>query len=318
MLSARKTLLLTSFFYVIFLLFPLRVMPQSQTSSGLLPISGSFPRTFESCRDAELVESELDRDEPARYSPSDRSNAYRNCDEFLPDGSLKFSSSDVPRPSAPRASESSKLEHGPRIATVASPEELKDIGEQGTTIARVRLAVLDILESENACSAWFRRADPQVPDTFRSLKFEVDENGPDYVIKELNDRGNWMAHGPYIARTRQNTGPGTTITLNANGAFFRAKDEIYKINWTGAEARETGAWRRLEVGPYDGGTLQAQVITVLHELGHVVDAIPWDDSSQIGYDRSQANTELIVHYCKAEASASPKRLKRAMAQSLAN
>jgi hypothetical protein len=316
MLSVRKTLLVTSFFSVIFLLFPPRARSQAQISSGLLLNRGSFPG-FQGCRDAGFG-SKLDRDEPARYSRSDRSSAYQTCDGFSPDGPSKFSWNDVPRPSTLRVSEASKLEHGPRIAAVAPPEELKDIGEQGTSIARARLAVLDILESENACSAWFRHADPQVPDTFRSLKFEVDENGPDYVIKELTDRGNWMAHGPYIARTRQNTGAGTTITLNANGAFFRTKDEIYKANWSGAEARETGTWRRLEVGPYQGGTLQAQVITVLHELAHVIGAIPWDDSSQVGYDRSQANTELIVHHCRSEASMSAKRLKLAMAQNAAN
>ena len=84
-------------------------------------------------------------------------------------------------------------------------EELKDIGLAGTAIAGVRQAVLEILESENKCSAWFRHSDPDVSATFRSLNFAVDEAGSDRVIREQNDRGAWIEHGPYIARTMQNT-----------------------------------------------------------------------------------------------------------------
>ena len=138
------------------------------------------------------------------------------------------------------------------------------------------------------------------------------------MIRDRDARGDWNDYGPYIARTKQNTGPGTAITLNANGAFFRTKGEIYKVNWIGAEARETGTWKHLEVGPYEGGTLQAQVIAVLHELAHVIGAIPWDDSSQFGYYRSQQNTELVLHYCRAEVGRSPKRLKLAMVAGLAD
>jgi hypothetical protein len=201
---------------------------------------------------------------------------------------------------------------------VSPPEELKDIGEEGTTIARVRQATLEILESENNCSAWFRHFDPDVSATFRSLNFSVDEDGSDRVIKERNDRGVWIEHGPYIARTRQNAGPRATVTINANGAFFRRKDEIYKVNWLGAEERETGTWRYLRVGPYDGATLQAQVIAALHELAHVINAIPWDDSTSVGFYRSQENTELVLRYCRTEVTGSPKRLRLVIAQSLAN
>jgi len=318
MLSFRKSLLVTSFFYVISLLFPLRVMPQAQTSSGLLPGTGASPGSLQGCRDQEPFGSKSDR-ELRRYSGRERSNAKQPCERFLLDRPApKFSWRDVPPLSPPPVFRNSELENGPRIATATAPEELKDIGQQGTTIARVRRAVLEILESENACSAWFRRADPQVPDTFRSLIFLVDDNAPNHVIKERNERGYWVEHGPNVARTQQNTGPGTEITLNAYGAFFRRKAEIYKVYWNGTEAVETGTWKYLSVGPYEGGSLQAQVITVLHELAHVIGAIPWDDSSQVGYQLSQENTDRIVHYCNAEASSSPKRLKLAMVQVPAN
>jgi len=35
------------------------------------------------------------------------------------------------------------------------------LGKQGETIARVREEVLEILESGNACSAWFRNPIPE-------------------------------------------------------------------------------------------------------------------------------------------------------------
>jgi hypothetical protein len=197
-------------------------------------------------------------------------------------------------------------------------EELKDIGEQGTTIARVRQAALEILEGENKCSAWFRHFDPDVTATLRSLNFSVDEDGPGRVTRERTDRGILVEHGPYIARTWQNTGPGTTVTINANGAFFRRKDEIYRIDWFGGVESPTGTWRYLHVGPYDGGTLQAQVITVLHELAHVINAVPWDDSSRVGFYRSQENTELVLRYCRSEVTGSSKRLRIIMAHSQAD
>ena len=128
-------------------------------------------------------------------------------------------------------------------------------------------------------------------------------------------RGAWIEHGPYIARTGQNTGPGTTVTINANGAFFRQKGEIYKVKWFRAAESQTGSWKHLYIGPYDGASLPGQVTAVLHELAHVINAIPGDDTSHI---RSQQNTELVLQYCKSEVSASANRLRLVMTQSPAN
>ena len=316
MLRVHKSLLATSCFYMIFSSFPRCAMSQTQTPSRLLSETSAFPGHLPRCSDQEFFANKLGADDSVSYLHNERMNANQSCDEFLPGGpSPEFFPRDVlPSTLEPRLPRAGKLDSRPPIAKVPPAEELMDIGEQGTTIARVREAVSYILENENACSAWFRRADPQVSATFQSLEFFVDEDGPNKVIKERNDHGSWIQHGPYIAKTKQNTGPGTAITLNANGAFFRTTGEIYKLNWTGSVAGETGTWKHLEIGPYGGGSLQGQVIAVLHELGHVIGAIPWDDSSQVGYNRSQQNTELIVHYCKAEAGSSPKRLKLMMAQ----
>src|SRR6266700_4671634 len=191
---------------------------------------------------------------------------------------------------------------------------LKDIGEAATKIRRAREAVYEILDGENACSAWFRRTDARVAAAFLSLTFSVDDDGSKRVVKERNDRGIWIEHGPYIAKTHEGTGPGTIVTINGNGAFFRTTGEVYKIEWPGAMGNDTGTSRHLHVGPFDGGTLQAQIVTLLHELAHVIGAVPSDDSYVVSFARSQENTELILRYCQAEADKAGKRLKVLWAQ----
>jgi hypothetical protein len=171
--------------------------------------------------------------------------------------------------------------------------------------------VVTILQEENACSTWFRHFDPEVVSTFLSLNYYVEKNGPQHVIRE-KVAGGWIEHGPYVARTIQASGPGATVTINGNGPFFRDRGDIYRLDWPAGMAIETGDRRVIHVGPYQGGTLRAQIITLLHELAHVVDAIPEDDSSRFGPARSQKNTDIIVRQCKRSvdslARASAKRV----------
>ncbi len=68
----------------------------------------------------------------------------------------------------------------------------------------------------------------------------------------------------------------------------------------------TSARQSLHIGPFDGGSLEAQIIAMLHELAHVVGAIPHDGLSPSGLNQSQANTELILQHCKNAAKASAK------------
>ncbi len=324
-MSVRKSLLVTSFLSMILLFCPFLALPQSQVSSGPLRGTGTLSRTlpisWQRCGEQDSFVRKFRSDDAVeRYSRDERSGVSQACEKSLLDGPPRelLSRGTAPAMAKPSIFPNNDWNLGSPGIGVSPPEELKDIGEEGTTIARVRQATLEILESENNCSAWFRHFDPDVSATFRSLNFSVDEDGSDRVIKERNDRGVWIEHGPYIARTRQNAGPGASVTINANGAFFRRKDEIYKVNWLGAEERETGTWRYLRVGPYDGATLQAQVIAALHELAHVINAIPWDDSTSVGFYRSQENTELVLRYCRTEVTGSPKRLRLVIAQSLAN
>ena len=167
--------------------------------------------------------------------------------------------------------------------------------------------MIELLTSENACSTWFRQADPDIVATFQSLKFQIEQTGSERVIRELGGRGIWMDRGPYIARTSQNTGAGTTIVLNANGAFFHARGRVYRVDWPGETPIDTGNHRNIHVGPYDGGTLRAQILVLLHELAHVIGAIPEDASAKFGVGLSQQNTETVLRSCKAATELSAKQ-----------
>jgi hypothetical protein len=231
------------------------------------------------------------------YSLSDRFEDARNCARFS-----ETNTAANPSP-APVLTAGMVRPDKPSVAIGLAPKPtLRDIGEEGTNISRAREAVLALLQDNNACSAWLRQSDPQIDTTFLSLAIEVDEQGSNHVIMEPNHRGIALEHGPYIARTMQLGGPGSGITINANGAFFRAKGDVYKLPWQGAVEMDLAQWRHLHIGPFGGGTLPAQVIALLHELAHVVGAIPPDDVSQPGLEISQKNTELVLQRCKAFAA----------------
>jgi hypothetical protein len=268
------------------------------------------------------------RDIASYQAPAKPHNERTVARSFFPSGTSGERAGCIePRAIEPAAIEAARTAHwrdaertrvGSRAVAVAKPDSalpagresvLKDIGMEGTNISRARQAVLEILKDTNTCSEWFRQSDPQIADTFSSLSIAVDEDGAKHVIKERNDEGIWIEHGPYIARTWQSAGAGTTVTLNANGAFFRTTGDLYKLEWSGGMENDTGLWRHLHIGPFDGGSLQAQAIALLHELGHVIGAIPSDDASTVGFARSQENTNLILRHCQSQASTLGKRSK---------
>jgi hypothetical protein len=317
-MCACKNFVLTSFLVIPLLSAP-PVFSHSQTFSGL-------PRAMddlEKCREtatgpfAAAPGKPVKEGEMSPFASAERPEAIRDaiksCEQLL----AKEQSSEIAwkdeavrplmwSPDLP----TSKV--APRVQPV-NEGGLKDIGNAATNISRAREAVYEILDGENACSAWFRRTDPRVAATFLSLAFSVDEDGSKRVVKERNDSGIWIEHGPYIARTHEGTGPGTTVTINGNGAFFRTRGDVHKIEWTGSVGNDTGSWRHLHVGPFDGGTLEAQIVTLLHELAHVIAAVPSDDWSAGGFARSQENTELILRHCRGETGATARK-KRLLAK----
>src|SRR5262249_23960903 len=133
-------------------------------------------------------------------------------------------------------------------------------GQQAALIARARAAVLNILQEQNACSAFFAKADPEVAATFATLRFWVERSGSDHIVKQRDSLGNWVQHGPYIARTSQGTGANTSVALNINGAFFVTLSPVYDVMWPGAPEAQTKLMAELRAGPFRGGSLEAQIV----------------------------------------------------------
>ena len=178
--------------------------------------------------------------------------------------------------------------------------ELSALGKHGDTIARAREQVLGILQQQNACSAWFEESDPDPAEVFRSLHFELEASGPSYVYGMRDaDRGLLYKH-PWAAKAFENAGRNSTIFLNANGPFFIRTSRIMQLDPGGVIARPTGSLV-LAISPYTGNSPGAQIVILLHELGHITGRLPSDDDSWDG--RSARNTAEVLRHCKVETNA---------------
>ncbi len=181
---------------------------------------------------------------------------------------------------------------------------LEAMGKAGQKISRARQKVLEILGAENACSAWFRKKDANPAVTFRTLHFELDLHGEEF-IRESRDIGSLnLFRNPYVARVIQGGGPYGTVTINPKGAFFSAMARVVETNKESGPLNLRGV-RLLHVGRYAGDSLQAQAVTLLHEFGHVLDILPTDQDNVDG--KSVQNTNEVLRYCGAELDLLSKR-----------
>lgn len=180
-------------------------------------------------------------------------------------------------------------------------DDLNTMGKQGQKILLARQKVLEILQTENACTEWYQSKDADPATTFRTLTFSLDHQGEAYVRK-TNEPGEMdLIRSPYVASVMQGAGPYATVSINANGAFFYTMANVLKSPKDGGPLNFQGV-RLLRVGPYAGGTLNAQVAALLHEFGHVIDLLPpdWDDYE----GKSQQNTVEVLRFCRAEVESS--------------
>jgi hypothetical protein len=182
--------------------------------------------------------------------------------------------------------------------------KLEAMGKAGQKISRAREKVLEILGTENACSAWFREKDANPAATFRTLRFELDLHGEKF-IRESRDVGALnLFRSPYVAKVMQGDGAYGTITINTKGAFFSAASQVLEVNKEGGPTSMRGT-QLLYVGPYGGDTLSAQVVALLHEFGHVIDLLPTDEDNRDG--KSVQNTHEVLRYCSVELNSLSKR-----------
>jgi hypothetical protein len=196
-----------------------------------------------------------------------------------------------------------------RVDTI--PGELSALGKAGLKIERAREEALEILRSNNACSEWFEEKDANPAATFQSLNFEIDRHGGQDIFESRQGNSLLIFHQPYVARATQDGGPFTTITINANGAFYRSQGKVQRIMPEGGPPQIDGV-RLLTVGSYPGDTLSVQLVTLLHELGHIIDLLPEDADDLDG--RSVRNTSEVLRHCRAEIEARSREAKKTTRQ----
>ena len=176
-------------------------------------------------------------------------------------------------------------------------DDLHTMGKQGQIILRARDRVLEILQTENSCSAWFHTKDPDPAATFRTLTVTLDHKGDLYVRSTPEPGGIQLIRNPYVAQVLQGEGANATVTLNVNGAFFFSMGTLVDDRIDGGPVSFRGQ-RPIQVGPYIGGSFRAQVLTLLHEFGHVIDLLPTDRDDYEG--KSRQNTADVLRACRAQ------------------
>ncbi|HET8924305.1 MAG TPA: hypothetical protein VFN26_15060 [Candidatus Acidoferrum sp.] len=182
--------------------------------------------------------------------------------------------------------------------------DLEAISKEGGKILRARKRVLEILGGENACTAWYQEKDSNPAATFRTLSFVLDRKGEDSVRESRETGSLTVFRNPYVAKVMQADGPYATVTINEKGAFFSPVARVIEVSKEGGPITMRVP-RLLHVGPYTGDTLPAQVVTLLHEFGHLVDLLPSDEGDQDG--KSVRNTEAVLHYCRPEIESRVRR-----------
>lgn len=187
-------------------------------------------------------------------------------------------------------------------------KELLARGKTGLAVQQVRSEVLALLSETNSCSDWFLSAEPAAQEKFRSLHFDIDPAGSSEILKIEGAQARTDYYHPYVARTRQAVGLGSTITLNANGAFFKASAYVRDLSHPG-ERNSFVTFRALLVGNYSGGSPEARLLTVLHEFGHIVDLLPVDFGEPSAAFLSVQNTAVVLHHCNSQIHDHAKHLR---------
>ncbi len=178
--------------------------------------------------------------------------------------------------------------------------ELSALGKQGEEIVRARGRVLEILQHDNACTAWFKESDPDPAEVFRSLHFELERSGPSRIYGRRDPGRGLLFKHPWGAKSFESGGRDSVILLNSNGPFFNRTSIVMQQDPGGILSPPSGSLL-LFVSSYAGDTPEAQIVILLHELGHITDRLPEDDDSWDG--RSSRNTAEVLRHCKSEIQA---------------
>jgi hypothetical protein len=124
----------------------------------------------------------------------------------------------------------------------------------------------------------------------------VTMNGPDRrTFGIVNDKETLVA--PYMWDARFQPGAGGFIQLNQNGAFYQST--IRNQVQGGARLPTTKQF----AGPYIGGSLEAQIFILFHELGHILQVLKDDANNPAS---SGENDQTILDNCKSEIAQAAK------------
>ena len=185
-------------------------------------------------------------------------------------------------------------------------DELRAMGEQGLLILRAREEVLEILRGQNRCSAWLGQREPDAIAKFRSLRYRIEQAGPEYTFKIQSPDRAWLYQQPYVASSLEGAGAGSTITINGRGAFFHLRSPTQLITADGGpEAFAPSQMLHLDL--YVGGTLRAQVLALVHEFSHIAGVLPADGGGLAGRELSTQNTQVVLGHCRAQVEAAGRR-----------
>ena len=184
-------------------------------------------------------------------------------------------------------------------------DELKGMGEKGLMILRAREDVIEILEGQNRCAAWFGQGEADPLSKFRSLHYAIDETGREYTLKIQGADKGWRYQQPYVASSIEGASAGSTITINGRGAFFQLRSDLRIVAADGGPGQLSTS-QLLHIDFYVGGTLHAQVIALLHEFSHIAGLLPVDGGSLAGSELSTQNTQIVLRHCRAQVEAAGK------------
>ena len=184
-------------------------------------------------------------------------------------------------------------------------EELQAMGEKGLVILRAREEVIEILEGQNRCAAWFEQSEADALRKFRSLHYRIDETGRGYTLKIQGADGGWRYQQPYVASSIEGASAGSAITINSRGAFFQVRSGLRIVAADGGPGQLSTS-QLLHIDFYVGGTLHAQVIALLHEFSHIAGLLPVDGGSLAGSEVSTQNTQFVLRHCRAQVEGAGK------------
>lgn len=137
--------------------------------------------------------------------------------------------------------------------------------------------MLGILNSSNSCSAFFNEAAGKLPGAGGESAAQI-FSSVDIRLVSISPAT--------AAYTQQGQGADGVIFINKNGAFFNASILV------------DGKPQALNVANgYPGGFVSSGILVMLHELAHLVNAIPPDAGNP---GQSKTNTQTIIDHCAEE------------------